>query len=121
MQEPTTIVAFDQHADSLMATVLPPHAATPATQALSADTAHVGRFIDRLRQGGQVRCYYDHAISARLDHTLPKNKRDGPSTDAVPCNWEVLPAGYQFDTTSVSRRSPGRTRTTSPPSKKTNN
>ena len=44
MSESTTIIAFDQHADSLMAAVLPPEAAKPATQALSAGLVHVGRF-----------------------------------------------------------------------------
>ena len=44
MQESTTtIVAFDQHADSVMAAGLPPDAAKPASQALSPDLVHIGR------------------------------------------------------------------------------
>ena len=59
MQESTIIVAFDQHADSVMAAVLPPGAATPANQALSPDLTHIGRFVDKLRRHGLVRCYYE--------------------------------------------------------------
>ena len=59
MQESTIIVAFDQHADSVMAAVLPPGAAKPANQALSPDLTHIGRFVDKLRRHGLVRCYYE--------------------------------------------------------------
>jgi hypothetical protein len=60
MQESTTtIVAFDQHADSVMAAVLPREAAKPASQALSPDLVHIGRFVDKLRRRGLVRCYYE--------------------------------------------------------------
>lgn len=59
MPESTTIVAFDQHADSVMAAVLPPDAAKPASQALSPDLVHIGRFVDKLRRRGRVRCYYE--------------------------------------------------------------
>jgi hypothetical protein len=43
MPESTTIIAFDQHADSLMAAVLPPRADKPAMQLLSSELTHVGR------------------------------------------------------------------------------
>ena len=56
MQESTIIVAFDEHADSVMAAVLPPDAGKPASQALSPDLAHIGRFVDKLRRDGLVRC-----------------------------------------------------------------
>jgi transposase len=59
MQESTTIVAFDQHADSVMAAVLPPGAAKPASQALSPDLIQIGRFVDKLCRDGRVRCYYE--------------------------------------------------------------
>ena len=59
MQESTTIIAFDQHADSVVAAVLPPRVDRPATQLLSPDLGHVGRFVDKVRRGGPVRCCYE--------------------------------------------------------------
>jgi len=59
MPESTTIIAFDQHADSLMAAVLPPRADKPAMQLLSSELTHVGRFVDKVRRGGAVRCCYE--------------------------------------------------------------
>jgi len=59
MPESTTIVAFDQHAASVMAAVLPPQAAKPATQALGPDLPQLGRFLDKVRRSGPVRCCYE--------------------------------------------------------------
>ena len=59
MQESTTIIAFDQHADSVVAAGLSPHVRTAGTQPLSPDLAHLGRFVDKVRREGPVRCYYE--------------------------------------------------------------
>ena len=48
MTESTPIVAFDQHAASVMAAVLMPGDRTPALQPLAPDLPTIGRFLERL-------------------------------------------------------------------------
>lgn len=59
MRESTTIIAFDQHAASVMAAVLPAGAKTPAVQPVPADLPAIGRFVERLTTAGPVRCCYE--------------------------------------------------------------
>ena len=59
MGESTTIIAFDQHAVSVMAAVLLPGHQTPATHPLSSDVAAIGRFVKHVRRQGPVRCCYE--------------------------------------------------------------
>ena len=58
MTESTPIVAFDQHAASVMAAVLMPGDRTPALQPLAPDLPTIGRFLERLAVSG-VRCCYE--------------------------------------------------------------
>jgi len=55
----TTVVAFDQHAKSVVAAVLEGTAATPSLHALSEDLPAIGRFVARLQRRGSVRCCYE--------------------------------------------------------------
>jgi transposase len=57
MAESTPIVAFDQHAASVMAAVLLPGERMPALQPLAPDLPTIGRFLERLAASG-VRCCY---------------------------------------------------------------
>jgi transposase len=59
MFESTTIVAFDQHAASVVAAVLLPGERVPALHPLASDLPTIGRFIDRLRTAGVMRCCYE--------------------------------------------------------------
>ena len=59
MRESTTVIAFDQHAASVVAAVLPPDAKTPATHPVSSDLPASGRFVARLQDSGPVRCCYE--------------------------------------------------------------
>lgn len=59
MPESTTIIAFDQHAASVVAAVLAPGQAMPAVHPLAADLPSIGRFVERLRRQGPVRCCYE--------------------------------------------------------------
>jgi transposase len=59
MTESTTIVAFDQHADSVVAAVLRPGERVPAVQAVPPDLPGLGRFVDKLVKRGRVHCYYE--------------------------------------------------------------
>lgn len=59
MTQSTTIVAFDQHADSVMAAVLPPTARVPVTQPVPSDLPQLGRFVARLARRGPIHCYYE--------------------------------------------------------------
>jgi transposase len=59
MSESTTIVAFDQHAASVVAAVLPPDERTAALHPLTADLPTIGRFLDRVRRSGPIRCCYE--------------------------------------------------------------
>src|SRR5262245_21190548 len=99
MPESTTIIAFDQHADSLMAAVLPPRADTPAMQVLSAELTHVGRFVDKVRSGGPVRCCYE---AGPCGFTLYRYLSDR----GIPC--EVIAPGL------IPRRPGDRVKTRSP-------
>ena len=56
MWESTTIIAFDQHAQSVMAAVLGPREAEPALHALTSDLPAIGRLVRRLLEHGPVRC-----------------------------------------------------------------
>jgi transposase len=57
--ESITIIAFDQHAQSVVAAVLGPHASEPARQPLASDLPTIGRFITQVRARGPVRCCYE--------------------------------------------------------------
>lgn len=59
MTQSTTIVAFDQHAKSVMAAVWCHGEPHPALHALSGDLAAIGRFVTRLQHGGRVQCCYE--------------------------------------------------------------
>jgi transposase len=59
MFESTTIIAFDQHAASVVAAVLRPGQRAPASYPLGADLPTLGRFVDRVAAGTSVRCCYE--------------------------------------------------------------
>jgi transposase len=59
MNESTIIVAFDQHAASVVAAVLHPGERTPALYPLAADLPTIGRFVARFARQGTVRCCYE--------------------------------------------------------------
>ena len=59
MSESATIIAFDQHAQSVMAAVLGPRDAEPALHALTSDLPAIGRFVRRVLEHGPVRCCYE--------------------------------------------------------------
>jgi transposase len=59
MLQSTPIVAFDQHAASLVAAVLLPGQATPTVQTLPPDLPTVRRFLQRVRRTGAVQCCYE--------------------------------------------------------------
>ncbi len=59
MTESTTIIGFDQHAATTVAAVLLPGHRTPALHPLTSDLPTLGRFVDRLRRQGPVRCCYE--------------------------------------------------------------
>ena len=48
MTESTIIIAFDQHAQSVVAAVLEVGASEPAVHALAADLPSIGRFVARI-------------------------------------------------------------------------
>jgi transposase len=57
--ESTTIIAFDQHAQSVVAAVLEAGASEPAVHALAADLPSIGRFVTRIAKHAAVRCGYE--------------------------------------------------------------
>jgi transposase len=59
MAESTTIIAFDQHAQSVVAAVLEPGGSEAAVQALAAALPSIGRFVARIAKRGRVRCCYE--------------------------------------------------------------
>jgi transposase len=59
VNESTLIIAFDQHAASVVAAVLLPGHRTPALHPLASDLASIGRFVDRVGPRGHVRCCYE--------------------------------------------------------------
>lgn len=59
MTESTTIVAFDQHAQSVVAAVLGPKEPMAALQAVGPDLPTIGRFLSRVQQRGPVQCCYE--------------------------------------------------------------
>lgn len=58
MFESTTIIAFDQHASAVVATVLPPGHRIAANHPLNRDLPTIGRFVARLTADGPVQCRY---------------------------------------------------------------
>src|ERR1043165_7024154 len=58
MVESTPVVAFDQHAASVVAAVLLPGHRTPALHALGPDLSAIIRFVERLGRP-DVRCCYE--------------------------------------------------------------
>jgi transposase len=58
MVESTPVVAFDQHAVSVVAAVLLPGQRTPALHALPAELPAISRFVERLRLD-RVQCCYE--------------------------------------------------------------
>ena len=72
MSESTTVVAFDQHAQSVMAAVIGPRDAEPALHALTSDLPTIGRFVRRLgviRFSGQVD-YVGRVSSSFVEESL---------------------------------------------------
>ena len=59
MGESPIIVAFDQHAKSVVAAVLAASDTTPALHPLNADLPTIGRFVAQLRERGELRCCYE--------------------------------------------------------------
>ena len=59
MNESTLIIAFDQHAASVVAAVLLPGQRTPALHELSSDLPAIGRFVGRFVLRGPVQCCYE--------------------------------------------------------------
>lgn len=59
MTQSTTIVAFDQHAATTVAAVLLPGQRTPALHPMTSEVTGLGRFVERLRRQGAVRCCYE--------------------------------------------------------------
>jgi transposase len=59
MAQSTTIVAFDQHAATTVAAVLPPGHRTAALHPMTSDVGTLGRFVERLRRQGAVQCCYE--------------------------------------------------------------
>lgn len=59
MLESTTIIAFDQHAATTVAAVLPPRHRTPVLHSLTSDVPAIRRFVERIRRQGAVRCCYE--------------------------------------------------------------
>jgi transposase len=57
--ESTTIIAFDQHAATVVAAVLAPGEALPALHPLASDLPTIDRFVHRVRRGGPVACCYE--------------------------------------------------------------
>ncbi len=55
----TTIIAFDQHAQSVMVAVLSAGDARPALHPLTGDLPTIGRFVARLQRRGPVECCYE--------------------------------------------------------------
>jgi hypothetical protein len=54
--ESTTIIAFDQHAQSVVVVVLE---AGASVHALAADLPSIGRFVTRIAKHAAVRCCYE--------------------------------------------------------------
>lgn len=59
MTESTIIIAFDQHAASVVAAVLLPGQRPPALHQLAPDLPAIGRFVDRVVRHGRIRCCYE--------------------------------------------------------------
>jgi transposase len=59
MYESIPIIAFDQHAASVVAAVLFPGDRVPVIHPLSADLPTIGRFVERVRGTSTIRCCYE--------------------------------------------------------------
>jgi len=55
----TTVVAFDQHAETVVAGVLVPGETVAAVHSLSSDLPTIGRFLASLQRRGAVQCCYE--------------------------------------------------------------
>lgn len=55
----TTVVAFDQHAQTVVAGILAPGDTVAAVHTLSSDLPTIGRFLARLQAGGALHCCYE--------------------------------------------------------------
>ena len=110
MTESTPIVAFDQHAASVMAAVLLPGERTPALQPLAPDLPTIGRFLERLAASG-VRCCYEagpcgfdlQRYLAREGHRLRRD-RAGPDSAACGQSGEDRSTRCRAARGAVSRR-----------------
>jgi transposase len=75
----TTIIAFDQHAATTVAAVLPPGHRTPALHSLTSESSTILRFVERLqRQGPVVCCYEAGPCGFELQRTLAARR--------IPCD-----------------------------------
>jgi transposase len=70
MVESTPVVAFDQHAASVVAAVLLPGQRTPALHALPADLPAISRFVERLRFDRVECCYEAGSCGCELQRHL---------------------------------------------------
>src|SRR5215203_1569851 len=59
MMQSTTIIAFDQHAATMVAAVLLPADRTPVLHSLASESSTVLKFVERLRRQGPVTCCYE--------------------------------------------------------------
>jgi hypothetical protein len=81
MFESTPIVAFNQHAASVVAAVLYPSARRPATHQLASDLPAIRHFVQRIWRHGTVRCCYEAGpCGFELQRAL---EADGVSCDVI--------------------------------------
>jgi transposase len=79
MFESTPIIAFDQHAASVVAAVLLPGARQPALHPLASDLPTLRRFVRRVQRQGAIRCCYEAGpCGFELQRAL--------AADGVPCD-----------------------------------
>src|SRR5713101_334295 len=79
MFESTPIIAFDQHAASVVAAVIFPGARQPALHQLASDLPTIRRFVKKLQRQGAVRCCYEAGpCGFELQRAL--------AADDVPCD-----------------------------------
>jgi transposase len=81
MFESTPIIAFDQHAASLVAAVLFPEGGQPTLHQLASDLPTIRRFVKRVQRQGAVRCCYEAGpCGFELQRAL---EADGVSCDVI--------------------------------------
>ena len=71
----TTIIAFDQHAQSVMAAVLGAGDAMAALHPLTGDLPTIGRFVTRLQRRGPVQCCYEAGPCGFALHRYLRRRR----------------------------------------------